>query len=238
MDSEGAEPGERRRRVLVTGSNRGIGLELAGQYAHDGYDVIATCRDPDRAEELHALGGPVTVHRLDVTSADDLDALAADLGDVPIDILIGNAAVFGGARSRLAGVDSAAWRDAFAVNVIGAVQVALRFRENVAASTERKIVFVASRAGLPREGGPNRSYIYTSSKAALNAAARNLALDLAPLGITTALVNPGHVQTRIGGAQAPMTPAESVVHVRRVIAALTPADAGKLLHYDGRELPL
>src|SRR6185437_1440589 len=105
----------------VTGSNRGIGLELAGQYAHDGYDVIATCRDPDGAEELHALGGSVTVRRLDVTSEEDLDALATELAGAPIDILIGNAAVFGGARSRLAGVDRAAWRDAFAVNVIGAV---------------------------------------------------------------------------------------------------------------------
>ena len=237
MDSEGANRSE-RPRVLVTGSNRGIGLELAGQYSHDGYDVIATCREPADAADLRALGGTVSVHRLDVTSESDLDALAAELAGVPIDVLIGNAAVFGGARSRLAGVDRAAWSHAFAVNVIGAVQVALRLRDNVAAGTERKIVFVSSRAGLPREAGPNRSYIYTSSKAALNAAARNLALDLAPLGIITALVNPGHVQTRIGGAQAPMTPAESVAHVRRVIANLTAADTGKFLHFDGSELPL
>jgi NAD(P)-dependent dehydrogenase (short-subunit alcohol dehydrogenase family) len=230
--------GSSRPRVLVTGANRGIGLELARQYALDGYEVIATCRDPDTAIELHGLGGAVAVHRLDVRSDADLDELHAALAGRPIDILVGNAAVFGGTRARLAGVDRAAWNDAFEVNVIGAIRVALRFRPNIAAGEERKIAFLSSRAGLPREATPNRSYIYTSSKAALNAAARNLALDLVPDHIVVALVNPGHAQTRIGGAQAPMTASESAGNVRRVIAGLTAADAGKFLHYDGTELPL
>ena len=86
----------------------------------------------------------------------------------------------------------------------------MRLWRNVAASTEHKIVFVSSRAGLPREATPGRSYIYGSSKAALNSAARCLALDLAPEGVIAVLVNPGHVQTGIGGADAPMTAAESV----------------------------
>jgi NAD(P)-dependent dehydrogenase (short-subunit alcohol dehydrogenase family) len=238
MDSEGGSGAGGRRRVLVTGSNRGIGLELVRQYASDGYDVIATCREPDRATDLRAIAGAVSVHRLDVTSESELDAVAATLEGVPIDILVSNAAVFGGARSRLADVDWPAWRDALDVNVLGAIRVALRLRPNVAASTERKIVFVSSRAGLPREATPNRSYIYTSSKAALNSAARCLALDLAPEGIITALVNPGHVQTGIGGAQAPMTPAVSVTKVRAVIAGLTADDTGKFLHFDGTELKL
>ena len=99
-------------------------------------------------------------------------------------------------------------------------------------------MFVSSRAGLPREAAPNRSYLYGSSKAALNSAARLLALDLATQGVTAVLVNPGHVQTGIGGAQARMTPAESVTQVRAVIRGVTPADAGKFLHYDGTELKL
>ncbi len=149
-----------------------------------------------------------------------------------------NAAVFGGARSRFDDVDRDAWRTALEVNLIGSIGVALRLWRNVAAGRERKIVFLSSRAGLPREATPNRSYIYASSKAALNSAARCLALDLAAEGIASVLLNPGHVRTRIGGAQAPMTPAESVTKMRAVIAGATVADAGKFLHFDGSELKL
>jgi NAD(P)-dependent dehydrogenase (short-subunit alcohol dehydrogenase family) len=124
------------------------------------------------------------------------------------------------------------------VNVIGAIRVATSMWANVAASEQRKIVFLSSRAGLPREATPNRSYIYTSTKAALNASVRCLALDLAGNGVIAALLNPGHVQTRIGGMNAPMTPADSVTKMRAVIAALTATDAGKFLHFDGTELKL
>jgi NAD(P)-dependent dehydrogenase (short-subunit alcohol dehydrogenase family) len=237
-------PGETRLpRVLVTGSNRGIGLELVRQYAGDGYDVIATCRKPEHATELSAVaatapGGAVTVQRLDVSSEDQLDALAAALGDTPIDILFCNAAVFGGPRSRFPDVDWQAWRNAFDTNVLGAIRVAVRLWPNVAASRERKIVFVSSRAGLPQEAAPNRSYIYGSSKAALNSSARLLALDLASHDVTAVLLNPGHVQTGIGGARAPMTPSESVTRMRAVVRGLTRSHAGKFLHYDGSELKL
>jgi NAD(P)-dependent dehydrogenase (short-subunit alcohol dehydrogenase family) len=229
--------GAPRRRVLVTGSNRGIGLELVQQYAHDGYEVIATCRDPDGATALHGIDG-VTVRRLDVTSEPDLARVVSELDGAPIDILIGNAAVFGGTRSRFADVDWSAWQATFEVNVLGAIRVATTLWPNVAASEQHKIVFLSSRAGLPREATTNRSYIYTSTKAALNAAARCLALDLAGVGVIAALLNPGHVQTRIGGMNAPMTPPESVTKMRAVIAALTAEDAGKFLHFDGSELKL
>lgn len=235
--------GARYPRVLVTGSSRGIGLELVRQYAGDGYGVIATCRDPDAATELRAVevaapGNAVDVHRLDVTAEDQLETLATALGETPIDILVCNAAGFGGSRSRFPDVDWQAWRTAFETNALGAIRVALRLWPNVAASRERKIIFVSSRAGLPREAAPNRSYIYGSSKAALNSAARLLALDLASQDVTAVLLNPGHVQTGIGGAQAPMTPSESVARMRAVIRGLTPAHAGKFLHYDGSELTL
>jgi NAD(P)-dependent dehydrogenase (short-subunit alcohol dehydrogenase family) len=227
--------------VLVTGARRGIGLELVRQYAADGYEVIATCRDPDRADELRSVTsqvGVVAIERLDVASEHDLDALAARIGDTPIDILICNAAVFGGNRSRFADVDWSAWRAALEVNLLGSMRVALGLWKNVAASEERKIVFVSSRAGLPREARPASSYIYGSSKAALNSSARALALDLAPEGVIVAILNPGHVQTAIGGKQAPMTPTESVRLMRDRIRALTAADAGKFLHFDGSDLKL
>ena len=225
------------QRVLVTGSNRGIGLELVHQYARDGYEVIATCRDPDRATALRGIDG-VTVSRLDETSETDLAQLVSELDGAPIDVLVGNAAVFGGMRSRFGDIDWAAWRTTLEVNLLGTLRVATSLWRNVAASEQRKIVFLSSRAGLPREAKPNRSYIYGSSKAALNAAVRCLALDLLEHDVVSVLLNPGHVQTGIGGKNAPMTPAESVTKMRAVIAALTPADAGKFLHYDGTELKL
>jgi NAD(P)-dependent dehydrogenase (short-subunit alcohol dehydrogenase family) len=250
MDSEGEQGASSRRRVLVTGSSRGIGLELVRQYARDGYDVIATCRKPERATGLlkEASGevdggssagrGTVTVHQLDVSSEPDLEALATALDGTPIDVLLCNAAAFGGNRSHFPDLDWTAWRRALEVNVIGTIGIAVHLWRNVAASAEHKMIFVSSRAGLPREATPGRSYIYGSSKAALNSAARCLALDLAPEGVIAALVNPGHAQTGIGGRNAPMTPAESVGHMRTVIANITEADIGKFLHYDGTEIKL
>jgi NAD(P)-dependent dehydrogenase (short-subunit alcohol dehydrogenase family) len=232
-------PAHSRGRVLVTGSNRGIGLELVRQYADDGYDVIATCRNPDRATTLQEIDGAITIRRLDVASEPDLEQLVSDVAGAPIDVLIGNAAVFGGLRSRFGGeIDWAAWRTTLEVNLVGTMRVALSLVPNVAASEQRKMAFLSSRAGLPREATPNRSYIYASSKAALNSAVRCLALDLAEVGVIAALLNPGHVQSGIGGLKAPMTPAESVTKLRAVIANLTPADAGKFLHFDGAELSL
>jgi len=237
-------PPTSRGRVLVTGSSRGIGLELVRQYAAVGYDVIATCRDPEQATELRALAdtaggsGTISVRRLDIGSEPELETLAGQLEGVPIDILICNAAAFGGTRSHFPDLDWAAWRRVMGVNVIATIRVAITLWRNVAASTERKIVFMSSRAGLPREATPGRSYLYGSSKAALNSAARCLALDLAPHGVIATLVNPGHVQSGIGGAHAPMTAAESVTKMRTVIDGLTESDAGKFLHFDGNELAL
>lgn len=225
-------------RVLVTGSSRGIGLEFVRQYAADGYDVIATCRDPETADDLGAIGKGIRVRRLDVTSEQQLDELAIELDGEPIDILICNAAIFGGPRARFPEVDPSSWREALDVNVVGGIRVALRLWRNVAASGERKIAIISSRAGLPREARPGMSYVYASSKAALNAAGRCLALDLAPEGVIVALLNPGHVSTGIGGANAPMTTTDSVSKLRRVIRELSPSEAGKFLHFDGSELAL
>jgi NAD(P)-dependent dehydrogenase (short-subunit alcohol dehydrogenase family) len=228
----------RTARALVTGSNRGIGLEFVRQYLAAGYEVIATCRDPSSAHELTAFHGALRIAKLDISSEEDLDALMMDLGDLPVDVLICNAAVFGGARSRFENIDWAAWRSALEVNLLGSIRVAMRLSKNVEESTERKVIFVSSRAGLAREARPHMSYIYASSKAALNAAVRCLALDLQPRGVTVVLVNPGHVKTRIGGAAAPMRVDESVSKMREIIANLGPGQAGRFWHVDGSELPL
>jgi len=224
--------------VLVTGASRGLGLEFARQYAHAGYRVVATCRDPERATDLCNLPGRIEVSKVDVTSEDDVDAIVRRLEHDPVDILISNAAVLGGPRGRLENLDWAVWHRVLDVNVIGAVRVAVKLWPNVAASREKKIVFISSRAGLVRETRPGVLYTYRSSKAALNAAARTLALDLLPRGVIVAMLNPGHVRTGIGGKNAPMTPTESVTSMREVIRGLDTSDIGRFWQYDGSELPL
>lgn len=224
--------------VLVTGASRGLGLEFVRQYANAGYQVLASCRDPERASDLRDLPGAIKISKLDVTSEGDIDDIAERLKSNPIDILICNAAVLGGSKGRLDDLDWTAWQRVLDVNVVGTVRVAIKLWPNVAASRERKIVFISSRAGLAREARPGGLYGYRSSKAALNAAARALALDLLPQGVIVAMLNPGHVKTGIGGKNAPMTPTESVTSMRGVIADLDTTRAGRFWHFDGSEVPL
>jgi NAD(P)-dependent dehydrogenase (short-subunit alcohol dehydrogenase family) len=226
------------RCVLVTGASRGIGLEFVRQYAATGYRVLATCRDPQSSIDLHELRGTIDTHKLDVASDEDIEELRDELAGTPIDILICNAAVLGGPRSRLKSLERAVWRHVLEVNLIGAVRVAQRLWPNVAASEEKKIVFLSSRAGLAREAKPRGSYVYRTSKAALNTAARMLALDLSDEGVIATMLNPGHVKTGIGGQTARTTPTRAVSLMRGVIGGLTSAQAGQFLNFDGTEIPL
>lgn len=225
-------------RVLVTGSNRGLGLEFVRQYAAAGSEVVATCRAPETADDLRAIEGAVRVAPLDVRSDDDLSALVDLLDGDPLDLVISNAAVLGGRRSRLDDLDRRAWARAFEINVIGAVRVPLALRANLVRGDDPRLVVMGSRAGLPREARAGTSYIYRSTKAALVAAFRILALDLVDEGIVTTMLNPGHVRTGIGGRNAPTEPPDSVRQMREVIGRLTPSDAGRFLSFDGTELAI
>jgi NAD(P)-dependent dehydrogenase (short-subunit alcohol dehydrogenase family) len=224
--------------VLVTGASRGIGLEFVRQYAASGYRVLATCRNPEASDDLRASRGGIDTYKLDVSSEEDIERLAHDLAGTPIDVLICNAAILGGPRSRLENLDWAAWRRVLEVNLIGTMRVAVKLWPNVAASEEKKIVILSSRAGLARGARPGGSYVYRSSKAALNAAARMLALDLRDQDTIVTMLNPGHVRTGIGGQRAPTTPQHAVSMMRGIIGGLSPADSGRFLNADGTELPL
>jgi NAD(P)-dependent dehydrogenase (short-subunit alcohol dehydrogenase family) len=225
-------------RVLVTGSSRGLGLELVRQCAAAGSHVVATCRNPAAADDLRAVRGDVQILKLDVTSDSDLAAVTRELDGQPIDLLFSNAAVLGGSRSRVHNLAVQPWLDAFETNVIGATRVAVALWPNVAVSQERKIVFIASRAGLARTAKAGGSYIYRTTKSAMNTAARMLALDLASEGVIVALVNPGHVRTGIGGKGAPLSVEESVTALRQVVERVDPESTGKLWDHDGSEMRL
>ena len=221
--------------VFITGANRGLGLEFARQYAADGWTVVATARDPASATELNALPGDVTVRALDL----DSDFFQIDwngvVGTDPLDVFIANAGTWG-PRSIDTIDDAAAWINTFAVNSVAPVVLAKAALPLVAAA-KGKLVALTSKMGSIADNGSGGSIAYRSSKAALNAAWRSLAIDVAPQGVAAAVLHPGWVQTRMGGASAPLSPEQSVAGLRRVIAGLTPERSGGFYNYDGTTIP-
>jgi NAD(P)-dependent dehydrogenase (short-subunit alcohol dehydrogenase family) len=221
--------------VLITGANRGIGLEFARQYAADGWKVVATARDPSAATDLNAIQGDITVRPLDL-DADffeiDWNAVA---GTEPLDLLIANAGTWGPQRIDTID-DAAAWLNTFAVNSVAPVVIARTVLPLLVAA-RGKLVAVTSKMGSIGDNTSGGYIAYRSSKAALNAAWRSLALDLAPQDVIAALHHPGWVQTRMGGASAPLSAAQSVDGMRGVIAGLTPERAGGFYNYDGSVIP-
>ncbi len=227
--------------LLVTGANRGLGLEFARQYAADGWQVYATCRSPDTAEELKRLagesGGRIRVLELDVTDTASVRAAAAGLKGVAIDLLLNNAGVMGPRGDGIGSLDYAGWARVLDANTLGPMRVVEAFVENVAKSDLKRIVTITSGMGSLADNTSGGSYAYRSSKAAVNMVVRSLALDLASRGITCVVMNPGWVRTDMGGPRGTISPAESIKAMRSVIAALRQDDSGKFLNYTGEPYP-
>jgi len=228
--------------ILITGSNRGLGLEWARQYAELGWRVYASCRQPEAAEELNRLAegrAQLSVHRLDVCSGDELWALKAELGGRPIDLLVNNAGVYfeRWGKDRLGGIDYADWQQTMAVNTLGPMRVSEALMENVAASDRRLLVSITSHMGSITDIGSANDYAYRSSKAALNAAMVGLSHEVKSLGVGVLLLHPGWVRTRMGGESAPVSPQQSVEGMRRLIDAFQLSRSGQFVRYDGRPMP-
>jgi NAD(P)-dependent dehydrogenase (short-subunit alcohol dehydrogenase family) len=235
--------------VLITGASRGLGLEFARQYAADGWRVIACARRPAEAAELNELasgsGGRLTVHAVDVGEHAQIEALARELDGTPIDVLINNAGVMGRESFAEKGLatqsfghsDYEDWERTLRINVLGPMKMAEALVDNVAASAQRKIVTLTSIVGSMGQSRFGGLYAYRSSKSAANSVMKAMSVDLKPRGIIAAPLHPGWVRTEIGGPRGELDVATSVAGLRKVIAALTPADAGRFLQWDGRELP-
>ena len=223
--------------VLITGANRGLGLEFARQYAADGWRVIATCRDPLRAHALQALKGKIERHALDVTNERSIDTLMKALGQAPIDVLLLNAGVHLQKECTLDELDAARWLQELEVNSIAPLILARRLADHVARSELRRIVAISSGGGSITNMKSGGNYAYRAGKAALNATMKTLAADLAPRAITVVPVAPGHTRTDMGGADAPHATEDSVARVRGVIERLSFKDSGTFLSRDGTPLP-
>ncbi|MBL8644646.1 MAG: SDR family oxidoreductase [Rhodospirillaceae bacterium] len=236
--------------VFVTGSNRGIGLEFVKQYAAKGWNVIATTRSPDKADELKKVAAShknVTIEALDVSNNASVDALAAKLKGKPIDLLINNAGItgdFSNPKPQSFGTLDFAEADNFLhTNALGALKVTEAFYENVKLGKGKKIVAVTSLAGsfgAKFGGGIPGGYWYKISKAALNAAMVNVSMDAAKDGVIVALLSPGTVRVeKIANARMPglIEPVESIGGMIKVIDGLQPSDAGAIIRYTGDRQP-
>lgn len=220
--------------VLITGANRGIGLEFARQYATDGWDVVATCRRPDEAAELKARG--LELHALDVSDFAAIAALAQALADRPVDVLINNAGIYGG-RQTFGSVDAEEWARVLRVNVMAPMKMAEALVGNLARGQRRVIASISSRMGSIDDNASGGAYVYRSSKAALNAVTKSLSVDLRAQGIICMVLHPGWVKTAMGGVGALISPHQSVMAMRRIIDGATLGHSGHFFNYDGQEIP-
>lgn len=229
--------------VFITGANRGIGLELATQYAADGWRVIATCRNPEKAPELSATGAEI--HTLDVSDLKAIKALAEKLTNTPIDVLINNAGSMGqysfasdGLAAQAFGTaDYEDWEALFRINVIAPLAVMEAFIDHVESGEQKKIVTFTSMAGSNGLNTQGSLIYYRSSKAAANNMMRSVGIELSRRGVIALAVHPGWAKTRMGGDDAPVEVPECVTGIRSLIADLTLTDAGKFRAYDGSEMP-
>jgi NAD(P)-dependent dehydrogenase (short-subunit alcohol dehydrogenase family) len=225
---------QQTRTVLVTGANRGLGLEFARQYKEAGWHVIGTARDPEDAKELEALG--VRVMQLDVADQHSVAQLAAALGDEPIDLLINNAGIF----PRVGKIDDIDFDDynrTLAVNTVGPVRVTRALLPNLRSGKLKMIASLSSNLGSIGENERGNFYGYRESKAALNMFTKTLAAELGPEGFICIVLTPGWVQTDMGGPNANLTPAESIAGMKAVLDRLTPDDNGTFWSYYGSQVP-
>ena len=213
--------------VLITGANRGLGLEFVRQYKHAGWDVVATARET--SPELDALDV-----RVEAIEMGDLDAVAALGSRIDrLDLLIANAGTYGPRDIRDAEAGRG-WEQTFVVNTIAPFLLAQSLIPAVDAA-RGKLIAISTRMGSIEDNNSGGYIAYRSSKAALNAAWKSLAIDNP--GLVCAVLHPGWVQTRMGGRSAPLSPEESVVGLRKVIDGLGPERSGGFFDYRGAMVP-
>lgn len=220
--------------ILITGANRGIGLEFVRQYAADGWSVHACCRNLDEAEELKSIEGAVTAHALDVANVAAIRALAKKI-DAPLDVVIANAGVGGWDIPAFGELDYEAWADVMTVNLYGAVATCEAFAPHVK-KAKGKIAAISSRVGSIGDASSG-AIPYRTSKAALNMAMKLIAAELESHGVAAAPFHPGWVKSGLGGPNAPVEAKESVLGLRQRIAEMQPTASPKFVDYAGNELP-
>ena len=228
------------KTVLITGTNRGLGLEFVKQYLESGQRVIATARAPAQSQPLQALleqyPQQLTLCTLDVSDPESRKQFAKTIGDQPIHLMINNAGVHGG-WGQLGKLDEAEWLRCLHINSIAPIKMVELLRGNLVDAEQATVAILSSKMGSVSDNTSGGSYIYRSSKAALNAAAKSLAMDLAGEKIKVAILHPGWVRTDMGGPNGLIDTATSIGGMRRVLTHLTWDQSGSFIAYDGTVIP-
>ena len=227
------------KTVLITGANRGLGLEFCRQYAQAGWQVIACCRHPQESNALIKLAtdnDTVRIMSLDVTDHQQIDTLSAELKSTVIDVLVSNAGVYGD-RHAFGELDYRVWRDTLETNVLSAMKLAEAFTNHLASSQQGIFVAISSLMGSMADNGSGGSYLYRSSKAALNAVMKSLSFDFARQGTGVIIFHPGWVRTDMGGPNGLIEVDESISGMRRVIEQFELSQTGCFIKYDGTAMP-
>jgi NAD(P)-dependent dehydrogenase (short-subunit alcohol dehydrogenase family) len=228
------------KNVLITGANRGIGLEHTRAFVARGIHVNAAVRSLNDAGDLQALAkanpGLITLLTYDAANPDSAAQLKAAVGDVPIDLLLANAGAMGGSKQSFGAVDAEDVVQLVRINAVAPLKLAEALADNVAKSDRRVIAFQSSLMGSIGDSSGGH-YAYRMSKAALNMVAKGVSNDLNSRGVIVVTMHPGWVRTRMGGTGAPLTVAQSVAGQQQLLDGLTMNDTGHFFNYDGKELP-
>lgn len=226
--------------ILITGTNRGIGLEFTRQYLACGDRVIATCRNIEAADGLKELSrshDDLEIRQLDVASLESMQEFVQQLADTPIDIFINNAGVYGPRNANFGDIDAQSWASVLQINSIAPLILSQLLMPNLRRGKDKKMLYLTSKMGSIEDNSGGGSYIYRSSKTALNSAVKSLAIDLAGEGFSAAVLHPGWVLTDMGGPNALIDTQTSVTGMLKVVDDLDSQSSGSFFNYDGSIIP-
>ena len=226
--------------ILITGTNRGIGLEFVKHYLKNNEKVIATCRNKNSAKDLLELKNTtsnLSLVELDVSNPNSINEFASKITDQPIDTFINNAGVFGPRNNEFGNFNAKEWLDVFNINTIAPLLITQKILKNLRLGKNKKLVFISSKVGSIEENTGGGMYIYRSSKTALNQVIKSLSIDFKDENFIAAALHPGWVQTDMGGPNALIDTKTSVKGMAEVIDNLVLKNSGRFYNYDGSSIP-
>jgi NAD(P)-dependent dehydrogenase (short-subunit alcohol dehydrogenase family) len=227
--------------IFITGTNRGIGLALTRQYLTEGWRVYATARQPELSKALQQLADQypkqLSLYALDVANATQRQKIADKLKGIPLDILINNAGIYGQNDAYFGNTDEEKWLDALRINTIAPMKIMELLAENMALGEKKIIASISSKMGSMDDNGSGGSYVYRSTKAALNAVMVSAARDLKEVGISVVILHPGWVRTDMGGTNGEIKPQQSAQHLYAILEVVTLENSSDFYDIDGSIIP-